>query len=201
MVMVLYVWHWKWITLLFQRQQRSTSKEVLLKTIKISIVMIWWLWPSVTFTHHVLGLYTSSRSPQSPILHSCSCLTCHGGWSGQIQWQSRCYFCTDQWCYGWNQEGMLTASTLHWFCAWALSLGRVLVYNTNPVSLKEQATPPNYFLSFYCCVVVILNTGRVVMWFVKASNTLRFYKLSVFCLKHCFEASHMLTAAKCGNVR
>jgi len=78
-----------------------------------------------------------------------------------------------------------------------------LVYNVNPVSLKDQATSPDYFLSSYRSVVSpsFLDTVRVPIWFVKASNTLRSYKLSVFCLKHHVEASHMLTAAKCGNAR
>jgi hypothetical protein len=31
--------HWKWVTWLFQGQQRSTSKEVLLKTIKMNVVI------------------------------------------------------------------------------------------------------------------------------------------------------------------
>jgi hypothetical protein len=77
------------------------------------------------------------------------------------------------------------------------------VYNINPVPLKDQATSPNYFLSSYRSVVSpsFLDTVRLLIWFIKASNTLRSYKLSVFCLKHHVEAGHMLTAAKCGNVR
>jgi len=78
-----------------------------------------------------------------------------------------------------------------------------LICNVNPVSLKDQATSSDYFLSSYRSVVSpsFLDTVTVPIWFVKTSNTLRSYKLSVFCLKHHVEASHMLTAAKCGNAR